>query len=172
MSGQPKREKVKFCAWLPRDLVEEFRAFVAERYGGEWWGMLSRAVAEALRHWLWLHSGRGPGQGSRTPSGGAPGVVRALEVYKRVLAWITENYKIDFSEVRQVPRTILERGIAAVRGSDPRTVRKWLDTFLHFKFIKLEGALAIVRLPQQILSDASQAPGEPRVQAGGEGEGS
>jgi len=46
------------------------------------------------------------------------------------------NYYYELTPGQQIARTHLEEAIMAVRGSDKRTIRKWLKTFHRMGLVK------------------------------------
>jgi len=46
-----------------------------------------------------------------------------------VKEYLLKNYYFELKSGQQIPRVHLENAIMAVRGNDPRTIKRWLRTF-------------------------------------------
>lgn len=130
--------KVLAAVYLDKDLWEEFRRLAFMKHDG--FRYLSYEVEQALRAWLALH---------RSPPGGreiqrnfskvsskvnpTPKVLRAFEQVKEYLA---KKFNCPITEGSQVSRDHLIEAIANTRGTDPKTISKWLNLFEKFKLVK------------------------------------
>jgi hypothetical protein len=101
-------------------------------YGGKKYkGAISYVVEDALRQYLkpktFAHTTY-----TQNPS-------RSVrQVYKQVIERIKFIENIDF-EPEETTEKILDMAIAEVRGSDPRTIRKWKEIFEKSGLIKFVG---------------------------------
>jgi len=62
-------------------------------------------------------------------------------VYEQVVEKIKEIMHLDFKP-DEVPEKVLDRAIAEVRGSDPRTIDKWKTAFQRAGLIKFVGGFS------------------------------
>ena len=138
MPKAPK-DKVGVYVLIDRRTWEEFRRLAFMKHEGLH-GTLSYEVEQALRAWLALH---------RSPPGGreiqrnfskvsskvnpTPKVLRAFEQVKEYLA---KKFNCPITTGSQVSRDHLIEAIANTRGTDPKTINKWLNLFEKFKLVK------------------------------------
>jgi len=123
-----RKGKVTLHVLIEKDLYDKLIQIAPIVYGSSK-GALSYVVEEALRYWLGprLHT-----QMHTNPS-------RSIAtVYNTVIEKVKEILKIDIKPY-EVPEKILDAAIAQVRGSDPRTISKWKDTFIGAGLIKVLG---------------------------------
>ena len=93
-------------------------------------GALSYIVEEALRHYLL------PLAHTKSTQNNPRLGIRS--VYNIVVEKIKEIMHYEFKP-DQVPEKILDQAISEVRGSDPRTLRKWKNIFQKSGLIKYLG---------------------------------
>ena len=124
--------KLKVGFYLDKNLVREFKQFVATKYGKTERGLLSFEVEQAIRTWIALHTKAQTEVHAPNPT------PRVLIVWNQVKDYISRYfyYGEPIKSGQHLPKQIIEQAIAAVRGSDPRTVRKWFQTFGRFHLIK------------------------------------
>ena len=122
-------EKVALQVLISKGLYERLVA-VAPRVYGATRGALSFVVEDALKHYLPLleHTTQ-----STNPQN------RVRRVYQEVKARVAEMEGVAPSELWQSTEDRLRAAIAAVRGSDPRTVAKWVQTFVQQGLLKRLG---------------------------------
>ncbi|MEM0460472.1 MAG: hypothetical protein QXM43_01605 [Desulfurococcaceae archaeon] len=116
--------KVFVTLLLSKEVYEAFKAKAAELYGpGK--GAFSRCIEDMLRSWLMKNN---------------PGKVSAKTEYtwRRVLEIIAELQGASISELvnGEVLEKHLEHAISRLRGSDPRTIKKWILLFEKHGFIE------------------------------------
>ena len=92
-------------------------------------GAVSFVVEEALRQYLIPRLRTASTQNPR---------LGVRHVYNQVVEKIKEIMHWDFKP-DQVPEKILDQAIAEVRGSDPRTLKKWKNIFQKSGLIKYIG---------------------------------
>ena len=138
-----RRKKVKVGFFLDEELVEEFRRFVVLKHGKYEKGIFSYEMELALKHWMSLHTKT---QNSKnfdikvpSLSKNPPSKVRLVYAMVKEFLWI--QHCIDFTEVNIVPIQFVERAIKVIRGTDPRTVKKWINAMKEFGLIKVRGKL-------------------------------
>ena len=125
-------EKVRVTFYFPKDLAEEFRRFVVAKYKGYKRGDFSWEAAQAIRNWIALHTDAQIDAMAKKPN--PPASVD--RVFHQVKVWMEREYGCGLEKGGHISRRLLERAIAAVRGSDPRTIKKWIKLFHEFGLIK------------------------------------
>jgi len=96
-------------------------------------GLLSYEVEQALRYWLALHTKAQKSLGRPKKPNPTPRVIIA---FAEVRDYLLHKYYDELTPGQQIPRVFLEEAIMATRGSDPRTIRKWLRTFERMGLVK------------------------------------
>ena len=125
-------KKKKFQAWITKSLDQKFRNLIQKKYGKYERGLLSYEAEMALRYWIALHT-NAQSQILRKQPNPTP---KVAITFSQVKSYLLKNYYFELKPGQQIPRLHLERAIMAVRGSDPRTVKKWLETFHKMGLIK------------------------------------
>ena len=124
-------KKVPLYVWVPRELSQNLRSLIQEKYGKYQKGLLSFEVTQALRTWLAMHTN------TQTLATKPPNPTpRVMIVWNQVRHYLLTHYYETLETGQQILRQHIEEAIAQVRGSDPRTIRKWLHTFHKFHLIK------------------------------------
>ena len=111
--------------WLPEDLIKELKNLVKAKYPGI--RGLSWEVEEALRNWIALHRTHTKAQ-TTMQINTLPKIQRIYEEVKNYLR--QQGYEIQVTLIK------LKEAIGIVRGTDPRTIRKWLKTFKKYRLIR------------------------------------
>lgn len=122
-------DKVQIKAYVPKSLDKAFRALIAQKYGEFRKGYLSWEITQALHAWIAEHNLQQ--QLNKNRSNPGPRVKKVAEQVKQYLM-DHFGYKIIYT----VPVKHIVTAIANVRGSDDRTIRKWLKLFAQQKIIK------------------------------------
>lgn len=117
---------------VTNELNSEFRRFISEKYGRYEQGQLSYEVSEALKHWIKIHTGTQTSLLS-TPPNPTP---RVSQVFVAIKQYLLQKYFQELNPGAVVPALYLKEAIAQVRGSDKRTVVKWMTVFGNFHLIK------------------------------------
>jgi hypothetical protein len=102
---------------------------VAPAWYGKARGGISAIVEEALRQYLLPRAHTNSTQNPR---------LGVRSIYNQVVDKIKEIMHYDFKPSEVVEKT-LDQAIAEVRGSDPRTIKKWKNTFQKAGLIKFIG---------------------------------
>ncbi|MCS7386519.1 MAG: hypothetical protein NDF55_07295 [archaeon GB-1867-005] len=120
-----KSDKVALQVLIPKELYDELIRIAIEEYGSVK-GAVSNLVERAIRIYL------GPKMHTQIRTN-PPNKIR--QIYDKVIERVKELLGIDFKPYH-VPTKLFEQAIAMERGSDPRTISKWISTFKRFKLIK------------------------------------
>ena len=124
-------KKVRLHVRIPHELSENLRSLIQEKYGKYQKGLLSFEVTQALRTWLAMHTN------TQTLATKPPNPTpKVMVVWNQVRHYLLTHYYETLETGQQILRQHIEEAIAQVRGSDPRTIRKWLHTFHKFHLIK------------------------------------
>jgi hypothetical protein len=134
--------------WLTPEIDDKLRELIAKKYSKYEKGLLSHEIEEALKNWLLLHT---QAQNSKL---GAPNAIKPTfintinpglkvhTVWEQVKDYLLKNYYAELKPSQQILDVHLRQAIKAVRGSDPRTVRRWLKLFQEFGLVKhISGAI-------------------------------
>ena len=123
------RGKVGVYVYIDKELYEKLRTLVKAKYpylrGG-----LSKEVEEALAYWIRLHTHRHTKKFVVERMNPQP---KVFQVFEQVKDYLKRKYMFL---PQQVTWRDLEEAISAVRGSDRRTIRKWITELLKWKLVK------------------------------------
>ena len=128
-----RKTKEHITLSLPEGLVRRFRQFLSSKYGTVQKGLISGEVELALEAYMADHRSHTQNTQTnltRTPNP-TPLVHRVREEVKEYM-----KDKMGYEIIYQVPLRHVEEAIAMVRGSDRRTVVKWLKNFKKYKVLK------------------------------------
>ena len=114
------------------EVNKKFRELIALKYKTFEKGLLSWEVEQALMNWVALHLDRHTN--AQIPKPNPPAGVH--KVFRQVRAWLEKEYGTTLERGAHISRRLLERAISEVRGSDRRTIRKWMRLFHEFELIK------------------------------------
>jgi len=140
---EKKELKVRVTFFINAKVAEEFKRFCVMKYGKYEYGMFSQEAELALRHWMSLHSFaqsrseldiKVPNIHKNPPS-------KVQLVYNMVKEYLWQEYRIDVLETDFIPIQFVERAIKVIRGTDPRTIKKWINAMKEFGLIKVRGKL-------------------------------
>ena len=128
----PGQGKVELHVTISEKLNKKFREFLARKYGYVRKGIISEEVEQALWNWMAMHTHKerkfGAGRVNPEP--------KYRRVFDQVKQWLMISYGYEQDQLIQVPKKHLVEAIAAIRGNDQRTIRKWLRTFTEKGLIK------------------------------------
>ncbi|MEM1710564.1 MAG: hypothetical protein QW820_06710 [Sulfolobales archaeon] len=128
--------KVGVYVYIDENLYKEFRRLVFSKYEN-FHGVLSREVEHALRAWIAMHTQKHTNLKVINKPNPQP---KVYEVFQQVKEYLKKVYGYDdVGTERQIPRKHLIAAISAVRGTDARTISKWMDLFMKYKLIKWIG---------------------------------
>ena len=123
--------KVGLYIVIDEELNKKLREIISLKYRGFSKGLLSREVEEALAYWVRLHTHEHTKLAVNSTVNPHP---KVYDVFKQVQEYFRRKYKYL---PQQVTYRDLEEAISAIRGSDKRTIRKWIGLFLKWKCIKM-----------------------------------
>jgi len=123
-------KKIKFGVYLDPFLAQKFRQFVAEQYGKVSHGLLSFEVAQALQAWMSTHKSTQTELMHKPPNP----IPNVFQVKLQVKEYLRTTF--GYEQIYKVPKNHLIMAISSLRGTDERTVKKWIKLFEKYKVIK------------------------------------
>jgi len=131
-----KEDKVKLQVWISRKLFDELRRLAWSKYG-RFHGALSYEVEQAIGVWLATHTQNHTKQLAFNTVNPQP---KVFIVWSQVKAYLKEKFGYNTIIPQQlIPKKHIIEAITAIRGSDERTIQKWLNNFLKFQILKWVG---------------------------------
>ena len=133
MRGRRGREskKVQLKVYISYTTNEKLRELIAQKYQSYEKGLLSHEVEQAILTWIAMHT-----QAQSTPIHKPNPPNKVAVVFAQVKDWLLGHYYDVLIPGQQILSDHLEEAIMAIRGSDQRTVRKWMEAFERFGLIK------------------------------------
>lgn len=125
--------KVKLQVWLPESLDTKFRELIQQKYNKFERGILSYEAEQALRHWLSLHTNAQNGMNRANKPNPTP---KVQSIFFKIKDFLLTKYYYELLPGQQIPTVHLRRAIQNVRGSDERTILKWIKVFHKNGLIK------------------------------------
>jgi len=122
---------------IDEELYEKIKLLVVKKFGRNYWGGLREVVEEALRIYIASHDPQVdvPQQLQNIrPNNPPPKVHRVYLEVRHIL-------RTQFGVLKEATYSQLARAIALVRGTDKRTIRKWINLFLAYHCIKHIGGV-------------------------------
>ena len=123
-------EKVKFGVYLSTELLDKWRRFIADQYPEMPHGIISFETGQALQSWMSTHKDT---QSCLSKRGANP-IPNVFIVKEQVKHYLKAQFGYD--QIYKIPKKHLEIAIGALRGTDPRTVKKWFKLFEKYGVIK------------------------------------
>jgi hypothetical protein len=124
--------KVQVHCLIDIDVVDELRRLIQEKYKYYGRGLLSWEIEQALRAWIAMHK---EAQEAKILNRINPRHQIGI-AFVQVKQYLLDNYYDALYPGVTIPLRHLEEAIMAVRGTDKRTVRKWLELFHRYGLIK------------------------------------
>lgn len=118
--------------YLPESLDMRFREFLALKYRKIERGLISYEVEQALGHWISLHTKAQKSLVTKAPNP----MPKVSNAFLDIKHYLLSRYYERLAPGSSVPDKFLREAIAQVRGSDKRTMRKWLRVFSENGLIK------------------------------------
>lgn len=130
------KNKVQLGFYISSDLDKKFREFLVFKYRTIERGLISNEIEQALGHWIALHT-----KAQKTLVDKAPNPLpKVTKVFLEIKQYLLSRYYEVLEPGTVVPWSFLKEAIKQTRGSDKRTIQKWLKVFHQSKLIKpLEG---------------------------------
>jgi len=123
-------KKVKFGVYLDPDLAHKFRVFVAEQYGKASKGLISFETAQALQAWISTHKSTQTELIHKPPNP----IPNVFQVKLQVKEYLRTTF--GYEQIYKVPKNHLIMAISSLRGTDERTIKKWIKLFEKYQVIK------------------------------------
>lgn len=127
-------DKVQLKVYISKKVVDELRMLIMHKYDRYVRGLLSHEVELALQNYIAEFRRTHTNAHKISVSERSNPFPKVRIVFEQVKEWLRENYGYTLFDT--IPKRHLIDGISAVRGSDPRTIRKWLREFEKAKLIK------------------------------------
>jgi len=144
------KDKVGVYIYIDKEVMRKFRELVKMKHENLH-GALSYEVEQALAHWIMEHTRTQ--QPTTNPTTGCTGGAsstrgvkleaskfnpppRYLKVWLQVKEYLEGALKYDFNYTRHLLHEDLVRAVAAVRGPDGRTLKKWPRVFEECGILK------------------------------------
>ena len=109
----------------------EFRALIQQKYNKFEKGILSQEAEQALRYWIRAHTK------THKIEKKIPEIKPKTNlVFQEVLSFLSNGYYEEFQSGQIILTKHLKIAISNIRGSDPRTIQKWIKTFHQNGLIK------------------------------------
>ncbi len=127
------KNKVGLYVSINKEIEGKLRRLIIAKYGEYRKGYLSAEVEAALEAWINTHKytqANGKAINNINP------LPRYYQIWQQVKNFIRHRYDVNLEEVHQIPVKMVKEAIAFIRGTDPRTVRKWLRIFQEQGLIK------------------------------------
>jgi hypothetical protein len=124
--------KVQLHTMIDKDTLDKLRDLVSVKYEGYAGGQLSMEVEQAIQSWLAAHK-----QNTLFPAKGmkANPAPKSLILKYQIYQYLKEARGLERPYTISVK--FLHEAIGALRGSDPRTIARWMDELVKFGQIKL-----------------------------------
>lgn len=122
---------------IDEDLFNEAMA-ISQKLYGRGRGGLSLLISTLLRDFIEQYKTKNIVLGDPRKS--------IKEVFMEVLENIANKRKCSTSEIHEITEKELVQAISNVRGSDKRTVKKWLELFLNNKLIEYSAGFSPNRI--------------------------
>ena len=130
-------EKVKVCLSVSRKLFQQYRQFLAEKFGEMRKGLISSEIENAIAVYMAEHERHTHTEQKHEIKSPNP-TPRVQKVRESIKSYL--QFEFGYDVIYQVPLTQVKQAIAMTRGTDERTIRKWLDTFEEYYLMRYVGA--------------------------------
>ena len=125
-----KSDKVQILLWINKNVDTKFRYLIQQKYTNYEKGLLSYEAEMALRNWIAMHTNAQKPLISPNP------IPKVQIAFAQVKEYLTSNHYVELSPGQQINMKHIKEAIMSVRGSDPRTINKWIKVFSKFHLIK------------------------------------
>jgi len=128
--------KIKVTLWVEESVWEEIKRLAFQKYEN-FHGAIANEVEEAFLNWIRMHTQNHTKILVFNKVNPSP---KVHKVFLEIKEYMREKFGYAaLPPGQQVPKRHLVEAIADVRGSDPRTIKKWLKIFERFRLIKWIG---------------------------------
>lgn len=124
--------RVKVGLFIDKGLIEQFRALIQKKYNTYEKGLLSYEAEMALRNWLSLHTNAQTSLDIKKPNP----TPKVVIIFSQVKNYLLSNFYFELKSGQQININHLKKAIMELRGSDTRTVNKWIHIFHKMGLIK------------------------------------
>jgi len=139
-----KEEKIKkyrsrrkpLLVWVNEETDEALRKFIAKEYGTIFKGIISYVVEKAILSYIEDPAHKHTSTNSKNCMSSIQ-KSKIREVFLEIKEYISGKYDINFDEVDECPKVFVEEAIKVIRGSDKRTVKKWLRQLVELRYIEI-----------------------------------
>lgn len=124
--------KVQVLVWLEPETNTKLRGLIQSKYQKYERGLLSNEIEQAVLNWVALHTSAQTSLEVTTPNP----TFRVRVVFQQVKNYLTKTFYDELQSGQQINVEHVRTAIAECRGSDKRTVEKWLRSFVKMKLLK------------------------------------
>jgi len=121
--------KVQLKVYLDKDLVDKLWVLIKKKYERTY-GALSSEVQDALAHWIQMHE-EDICAHTNSHKKINPALPRSHRDAREIIDWLR-----DRGFFLQVSVSTLRKAIENTRGSDERTIRKWINFLVKNGYLK------------------------------------
>lgn len=125
-------DKVQLLLWINSETNMKFRKLIQKKYPMYEKGILSREGESALSYWLSLHTGT---QKEEIYEALKP-ITKIKLHYLNLKRYLLSKYFDELIPGTTIHRRFLVEAIQNTRGSDERTIVKWLKIFINNGMIR------------------------------------
>ena len=122
-------EKVKLQVYIEKRINDDLRSLIAEKYQTFEKGLLSYEVQKAIESRISTY------RSTQAAPIRAPNPVPRVHVVREQVKDYLRN-ELHYYDIHEVPLRHVTEAIGAIRGTDSRTVLKWIRDFERYKIIK------------------------------------
>ncbi len=122
---------MKLQVYIPERMNKDLRNFIALKYQTFEKGLLSAEVEQAIGHWLALHTNT-----QEYPTDAPNPLPKISKHYRAFKNWLLTSYYQELPPGAVIPTQHFQRAIMNTRGSDPRTIKKWMRIFVENGLVK------------------------------------
>jgi len=125
--------KVSIHVYVNEQIWKEFKRLAFQKHEN-FHGAISYELEQAIQSWIAQHTQNHTNPLVANSINPQPNV---YTVFQKVKEYLKQTYGYGaIVSGQQIPKIHLHNAIMIIRGSDPRTVAKWMNLFQKFKLIK------------------------------------
>jgi len=150
-------KKKKIQIFLEKDLADRVYTEAVQRYGRSK-GALSQFFSDLLRNYF--------DYGIGAPVVSKDIITSKIEkVFNNILMLIASVRNTSIEKIHEITENEILRAIYNIRGSDPRTIRKWLNIFLQNGYLEYVGGKEPKRIFRIVRKSGENAPNNKELSA-------